>query len=310
LDRGGPVKFGPNELTVMGSPLFEEQLRQGAKIEWGITKKIEMRYIAEGEDGRLLGQIDAVPCRIKGDMKHMEVTGELPECPFGMHMILRAASGHRRPISCKITFRPNLWRGQGLLQLAYFEQLYSVYRNIAGGARLRTYVVDKGNVTSLGFGAIKEVPMVAQIAGFLEIVGRAREVAEQLDINPHFPGVLTEEHINQICALHEVLTETPRPLPDVSLKAEIVPNLGVDALLAAFVNCPKGALKMTGPKDFKLFDANVELQVEHTITHCDLASNTDALRIAAASAGPGEAVPIEWKSNKDTILTIRRVSKG
>jgi hypothetical protein len=302
LDYGGAVEFKQNELSVTGSPLFEECVRLAVMMGWTFAKEVGLRYVAEDEHGKHLGQIDCVPCRITGGMKRSTIAGTLQDSPFGVELPVRRVRGHLALAESTFNFNPQKWVGQRLLELAYFDQLHCVLGALAKGAKLRTEFVDRGNATYLGTARIKKASKLAAVAGFLEIIARAREVGRQLGLNPEFRGSLTGDDVKQINELYDLVTASPQAVPNFKIAAKVLPGALDNVLKVAASDA--GALKMVGPRGFTLLGSAVELQVERTITRSYLDSTPDELRAAAAT---GSDVPVKWRGDDDSIMIVRRL---
>lgn len=204
FDRGMPVELAPDEIEATGSPLMEHLIKFTRRIQAAWTIEGTLSFKAINASGREVGAIPAIPCRFQGGRSEFAVRAVFPHELGSFSQSFKIAAG---PIGmCKLGFDFNKWKGQPLLGLPLFQSIASVFceRRVGDIVQLEfckpaerlfdlTYSVAKGSFENS--------------MSWLDILRKARKVAECLGSNPVLPVDFNLEDVRDIQCLYDILVD-------------------------------------------------------------------------------------------------------
>jgi Domain of unknown function (DUF4365) len=181
VDKGEMVVFQPGEVTVTGSRLLEQIEEAGCSLQAAVTLKGTLTVIACDAEAHELARLSDIPGRMAGGRKELWFKGELTNSPLAVVLgpIAIGAGG-----SLQVNFNFQRWDGQRLKHLAYFDRLHSFFRALPTCVTTTIECERDGNTVFSVTMPFRSEPFLEVIAVYLEILWRARRVAEHFEINP------------------------------------------------------------------------------------------------------------------------------
>lgn len=205
IERGRAVRFDSSEVEAPDSPLVAAVLQHGVEMQ-GVREllvDLELRLF-DGEN-RELGRLAGMPFRFRGGTREMSGEAVLPNSPWALRGRSEFDDQGGLHLELDFHFDTNKWEGAPLRRLPYFEQLRELILAAPRAVRgALTFWIGGVKVLEQPFGS--ELPdLLSEVVGHVAILGRAREVAEHLGVDPIVHLDVIEAEQAWIYALHEIL---------------------------------------------------------------------------------------------------------
>ena len=183
LDKGALVEFSPGELTISGSPLFEQMERTGVTMKVGIDLPIKMSLTCRNAEGKELAKLSDLTGTITGGRLELFCEAGLAGSLFSVTMG-PIRSDNLGSMKVKVKINLNQWENQRLHHLSYFDYLQRFFAALSGSTATTIECEHNGNIVFSATAPLQSVPFVAPTAYLLETLRQARRVAERLNLNP------------------------------------------------------------------------------------------------------------------------------
>jgi hypothetical protein len=221
--RGLAVPLAPGELVVEGSPLLEKIVSDARAAQMKTEFDAVLSIIRKDNMGQRLAGLDLLRCKVEGGMHELRFRTKLPHellsMAFSLDLLeINASSERNVPMSTNFSYQSNIdvWLGQPLLNLPYFDQLLQLFSGLRDDDRLYVEfgVPGIGKVGGLTLG-VEATRMFAQLGCFYDAMGRARHIASHFRINPKVPAKLEWYHLSQIDLVYDLIQgrEIPHQRP-------------------------------------------------------------------------------------------------
>lgn len=276
--RGMPVTVRPDEFKMTGTPLLQEFAEHGGMIHWSRKVQVALSLTALDADGSALGRIEHIPGELKGGLSEFQCECKLAGSPLVIRFPYKP-SPEQRGGRIDMSFHLQPWHGQPLLQLAYFDQLHSVFGCIDCVEQMKVVGSERGNRLFSGSFLREGLNHLKHLSPLLECIRKARELARHFGVNPQLPSDFGLQHVSEIEEAYGLFRDGEYRKPAAGLRVNLdVPIPGIQNLLAG----PDADLKLgtltlhreaepfpflgtgvdLGPIDFELTEARCELSRE------------------------------------------------
>lgn len=210
-EKGLPVQFDAGEMKVTGSGLIEEFTKNGVTMQVSSRVEGEAAIVLHNAEGKEAFRFSNIRGICEGG-RQVAFRTTMPLLPFSLSFgpfVLPDPSGPppetpRGRIS--ISSAIEIWKGQPLLGLAYFDQtleLYSALRDY------RSITVEFGRAGNWWIRIPTVIPALKEFetfAGLLRVVQMAREVARKVNVSPIWDRrFMMVAHLEEIGILYGML---------------------------------------------------------------------------------------------------------
>jgi hypothetical protein len=195
FELGLPVEVLPNELEVVGTPLFDKIFAVGGKVHLRVEGKLEIEVSLLNEDGSCLFLFPEFKGVSEAGFKQARIFGSRPGFPFSFKFVVNTEDGKVEP---RVAMESNLdiskWVGIPILNIPYFVQAYNFLESIKKSSRLKIIFRENGSELAQWNGSLNMNVFqdLLRIAGLVGDLNKARIVAHYFGINPVFGRVIEE----------------------------------------------------------------------------------------------------------------------
>jgi hypothetical protein len=197
VDRGLPVTFAPGEATFTGSPILEEFAEKGGTLRFSHDFEGTATLVCLTPDDQEVHRWDDLPGIYEGGTKEHRFKSTLRNAPFTFEF---GPIGKDLAGSIKFTADPKVWVNQRLRTASYFEKTYTFFKRLVENPRLCIEGQQDGNRFFRVTAKMVEVERMQPFVRFLEIVAKARRVAEHCAIDP----ICTEDNLKRKDSLQDI----------------------------------------------------------------------------------------------------------
>jgi hypothetical protein len=311
IGRGLPVQVNPADIEVVGSDLIAYAVQKSLFIQSVRLLQGSIRLLAVDADGTEVSRIDHIPAQMEGGTSEVRIEAALPRSPFRAKLTLKNI-GDAVPVpppGWTISFAVSEWAGQQLLYLSYFDQIASFLRAVDAGHAMQLEIqIDGNRVCALSSNpSPSQLVRLRELAAFVAIIGRAREVAKKGGINPTFPKDFTAELAEAVDELHWALFSAGAPLP---AKGMVITTVSNRSAVQRLLEQPPddgctGALRLereNEPIDF-MGERFCPGALIYEMTHFGLATPLDELRKQLESSNVDE-FELKWVGAAEAVRTV------
>lgn len=222
MDRGALVGFEPGEVKVSGSKLFEQIEQTGCSIQAGINWTGTITLVCRDADDRELARLSDLPGQFYGGRKEIRFEGDLVNSPLTVKLgpIAQDVGG-----SVKLDINLDRWNGQPLNRLAYFDRLFRFFHALPKSTETEIECQQDGNTIFSVKLPIQTQPFAEPLAYYLEVLWKARQVAQHFKVNPFWSVEAFDEEAQENSEqMYGIFFEGgwTQPMPNVRLKASCI----------------------------------------------------------------------------------------
>lgn len=299
-EYGIPTTFKPDELDVKGLPVLEHKLKESGgrlKLDVGVKVKVLVEVSTEMPKGKLHRQIGSFKGHIKGGTKKSRLVCKSTSNPFALSIEMdpRTSTG----TSKFLPFNGAAWLGQKLLNLPFFEELRSLYTDLKNGAVMGVRCFSDMGVL-LTATAQFNAEIVEGLFAYMEVLDKARSLAQRFNINPTLKDLSFDEMI-YITTLHELLT-TPKFVPGLTKITLEIRKADITEAIQNITNLPDD-ISVRLPPMLPFLGYEVEQGIKTL-------SITNATRLTDITKIPGfdrmsddELMAVDFQLSKDSVVT-------
>jgi hypothetical protein len=272
FEKGSDLKIKSSEIEVLGAPHLEALAKGDGDLLIQHRKELPGHVLLTWNETDVLAHVQ-VPGRFWAGMKYISCEAALSDAPLQLSATIAPETWNKQePFSMAFGFRPQIWQGQPLLALAFFDSVYALVKAIrdGGNVTLRFYV--KGNIIGT---ARMDHSALSDISGFwdlLETLRKARSLATRFNVSPVLPAFdeMNNQDFDSIDELYAMVFENGHQMK--------VPNLAFSATVDRPVP-PEAKLDDVGTfaivirdETYPLFGTTIKLdRVEMRFSHLKLA---------------------------------------
>jgi hypothetical protein len=315
LDTGRPASFDLSEMAFKGSPLVEALMERAGTTGFRLEacRKHEGFINIERLDrtGKRVGGIYSIRCKVVRGRRvaRFEATYELGL--LGIKLEIAAGQSSRRHISMPINLAA--WSGHRLLDLPYFECIYSIFGNWRKDDQLIMEIFVPGEDKFSGNLGPEEGEGFG-IHDLIDVFRKAREVAAAKGVNPVLKeGYSTGENFAKAEELHDILIgDGLKQRVSEGTYRTYVDRQSLTTLLDTGIDEKgRGTLRLVGDGRFSLFGEVVTIDpLERIVTEVRLASPLNVLRDESIRDPDKQEFLLEWEATEDTVMTTRANRDG
>ena len=311
INKGTAVQFGPGEIKILGSRLFEPVETAGAVIQTQVSRPCTVRIRCEDGEARTEESLEFTGV-LAGGRKEMWFDGQFATSP----VVLRMGPFFESALTSSLKLKFDQWESKPLLLLPYFEALKRFFNALKQAGRTRAEISIEGNTIGAGNGELNSLPIVSWFCEFLDALEKARKIARHLNVNPIWSLEKCDpDSLRRIIRLHEVLFGDgwEEPAPNVKIKAELYSdpcNPVLQAISQAFPTdihlthydeiCFFGETLQTG-KTIRQY-TNMKLEIQRAGKR----KGGKSLRKQSAKGSEIQTISVLMKDNESTELIVRR----
>lgn len=281
LLKGNPITVAPGEVEVTGTRLFDELTRAGGALHWSRKYNASVTLVGKDRAGLQVASIEHIPGELEGGLEELRFDGRLPNSPFRIRFPINVKDGPER-IQITVELPAAGWHGQRIRSLAYFEQIEGLLGFKQAIVTIEIELFVDGNRLFSGVLGSDMRELLRQASPFLEILRKARHVAERFSVNPTFPADFNAEHAHDVEELFALVTTGEYRRRALGQKVTI--KVLRDGL-RSFLNAPDSewlngtlTLNSSGARYSFLGDAVSLGPMQLTLTHSRLNAERSQLR--------------------------------
>jgi len=194
LERGLLVQFGPGEMSIQGSKLFQEFEKVGGALQIAIRQAGTFTFLCKGVDGQELDRLSEVPGQYTGGMKELCFEGGFEASPLSIKVgpITPGAGG-----SIILNMRLGAWDGQRLRLLAFFDRLHRFFNALALSSEVAVECCYHGNLWFSMRAPWQDKGITGPLTEYLGVTDKARKLAERFRIDPTWTIVSFDNETRQ-----------------------------------------------------------------------------------------------------------------
>jgi hypothetical protein len=246
IERGIPIQAANGlKLMVDGSPLFDQQGNSIARVEWTLTKRVDINVTAKHPDGTDV-QLPTYQTISKGGMRECRFELTHPKMPLQMRLKMQFLP---RPQSVSVSFNmrwnPRCWVGEPLDRLPWLRQSLRFFEALEhNDCNLRFELSECGNTWgTIACPDAASCRRITAVIPFLRFLSVAQRVAKQLNIGLCYPRRWWKEDHRDIEEL-DALIRTGRS--SFSRKGDFSISFSAANVQTLQVMSPKSPLTLTG----------------------------------------------------------------
>ena len=314
LDRGVPVIFGPGEIEIKGSPLFDWliEIVGSGNLQLEANKVIcgHINLLRSRASGDVVGRIDAISCKITCGRKEATIEASLPYDLLRINVTPGFEQRESRPISMPVNLKA--WTGQRLLDLPLFDPIASVFGYPRKGDQLSLECFVPGRRLMSGALDFTENEPYLGIATAIEFLRKARAVATVGHVNPILPeGFIAQTHLAEIDDLYKILIGEGRKYRTPRAQVEItVERGGLRKYLREVKDASgPGTLNLFRDEAFPFLGETVTVSpLERIVTNAQLVNGVSSLIQQLRRSPSKREFRLLWKATEITDTILRRKS--
>ena len=307
IGRGLPVRFEPGEIDISGTPLFDDIIKQGTVLKFAnaFNGTVSLIILDSGNNEKNI--ISEIPCEFSGGTREIRTSIELLDSPLNVSISITFNSDIKSAtIKTNFQFNSKKWCGQSLKQLNYFDQISNMIYSILDGGRLKIKFYMRGQYSDFIFNA-DNMDFIQQIASGLDVIKKARIIADMFSINPVFPKNLGDKEVQEVILLNDVLEKLDKPACDgngVKLGMHVEKKVARKILKEN-----KGVQEQvvfTGGPNYYFFGSSVPIgYIEIVLTKARMHPSLDEMK-KQLNKSKENIFQIEWIGTEDSELIVRK----
>ena len=204
VGKGQAVHFGPGEVEITGSPLFEEFNEGGGTVKIAHKFEATVTLVCLDEEGNEIVRTSEIPGVVEGGRDEKHFTSRLQQSPFSVEFgpIAQGKGG-----SVRIHGDPIVWKGQRLLLASYFDLTQRLFTAQVEHKRLVVECRWQGNLIFKVTVRLEDIERSRPFVAFLEIIDKARRIARHFSLDPVYSedNLSGEEALSQIVVAYDVV---------------------------------------------------------------------------------------------------------
>jgi hypothetical protein len=310
IDRGIPVTFAPGQVEASGSRLLAEILKEATTLQWSRSFEATICVTAVDSSGAELARLDGIQGRFTGGTKELRFDGGLPSAPLGLEFTLRTDEiGTTKSLVIGYRFDLAAWRGQPIRQLAYFDQIASLFLAMTKAEALRFQCSVRGNLWFSVTSRRGQLEELLRLVPLLDLLSKARRVARHFGVDPLLPADLSQGDVKEIEDLNWLLNsgEPPRAGLGYALDACMMPNEARKLLQTpmGMDGTREGPLRFSGSREpFPFLRQRVDVgPIELTLTYPTL--SVDRAGLEQLLHEGHETISVSWKGTAKSRASVR-----
>jgi hypothetical protein len=247
-----------------------------------------------------------LPAVMEGGMREIRLEVSAPRCPFGFKTKLVGIDKDRpKIVDSTISFKPTHWAGQKFSLLAHFDSLRSVLGD-ASKPVLSLEILLDGNRLMLLDAHTKTNPNLQQVTFILDVIGKIRETAKYLRIDPIFPSEINEEEFEEAAKLHWLTFPDGyrKPASDAQMSSKTTAEVARNFLTTQKGLDGDGCLRIArGPEPIAFMGVEVALDgLAIELTHTELVTPRTLEEVAKA----GDAVEMVFHATEESEMIFTK----
>jgi len=308
--RGVPAEVQPGEVQIHGSPLLERVLDRGGTLHVSREVDCTIDLVARNAACTEMARVAGIPAKLTGGTEEFRMAGCLSGSPLAVSLGGRATrSLLPSPVQLSVSFRPEAWIGQPIVRLAYFGQAASLFSALAEGAALGVECFHQGNRVFSAEGMAEGGRTVADVVHLINILRKARALANRFNVLPRFPSTLGKSEIEEIEELHSFCEQMDhaQPAKGIAIRTRLVPR-SIEELVRSITRNEGGEgatleLEAEG-REFSLLGKKVSVGPHrYSITHTRTVSRPERVQRAFEGSADG-AVEVEWEGTDQSTIRV------
>ena len=197
IDRGLPVAFAPGEITVAGSPIFQDFNEAGGTLRVAHDFDGTAMLVCLDSNDAEVRKWEDLPGMYRGGRAEHRFESTLPNAPFRVHA---GPFGSNVQGSINVSADPIVWLNQRLRSVGYFDKTYTYFKDLLENPRIALEAYHQGNRLLRVVVDLRDAQKMRPFVAFLEIMRKARRVAEHFGIDP----VCTEQNLSGADNLRDI----------------------------------------------------------------------------------------------------------
>jgi hypothetical protein len=314
IGRGVPVPIGPGDVTAEGSLLIrsivEETADRNGFVHLCLSGSGHVRLTHLDSQRRAVGQSHELECIYQGGLEEVRF---LARTSYGNLVVSGACSSRpEHPPHLDIKYDLGCWLGRPLATLPNFELINDLLGNLADGDRINVEFLAEAHPIFSGFilwnGDEKE--SFLQLLGLLELIGKARWICQNFEVDGKLPRQITNEHAQEIMKIYRVAQGEQIRLKGAvqSASARLSRINAHTASKMIGLNGEPFRLAFVSDSPHPFLGREVGLgSVQTQMTHMRLAGDREDLsRLIREKSTP---IPLTWEPTAETELIIEKATE-
>jgi len=305
FDRGLPVEFGAGELVVEGSALLQELVASGGTAQLCARSDCQLTLIAYDEHDSPVEVWPGISAEITGGTKEWRFQGRAGRSPLAVKV---GPLGGTSQGSVNLSVTAREWLGQPLLGVSYFDKMVAFFSKLSRYPCVGTRFEIEGNTVFDTRVRLEDVGQFGSLTHFLQLFGKAREVAKRYDLNPICSAEnLSGEALRDIEIAHAILTTGQYESPSKDWRVDITfPKTVATGLLDGDRVVRDLVLFADEGTRLPFMGQEISLgRLAWDLTEADVYTPEDELRRLMASQN--EDVTVSFRTNSNTRGVLRQV---
>jgi hypothetical protein len=312
LGKGLPVSMLPGEVIAEGSLLLQTVV-EGAAKRRGTMRLFKRRQghvdlSRVNAAGREVFRYSGLPC---------EYEGGITECRFvarslsDVLTIQGCCSDSQEPQQLSLNYALTPWFGKPLIDLPCYDLMEGFLGRVGMGERIRMEFYFDGVKAFSGLVVFNngELKSVAHLLDALDIVSRAKWIANTCRLNPLHPPGFSPAVQSEVDTLYGILNDRQAKYASPEAKVEtFLRRQDIEGGIGnRLFDVPTRLSLIRETDEFPFLGHSITIgPVEHQLTEMRLSTDQTALEKAIEN-GVGD-VPAYWEASPQTELIIRRCS--
>ncbi|WDE08777.1 hypothetical protein SG34_033295 [Thalassomonas viridans] len=209
IEHGDNVIISTNGLTIEGSKLFEEIMKEGGTFSISSPKKkaIQKLWLVQ-DDTNLIESFDDIQGEVSWGTKSFTFNGSACDGIFSLSY--KKETNDNKQVTITISLSTDLWEGSDIQLLPYFNKIFSLFDKMAEGWTLSTSLeIDGLNILNSEGMKVSTWDYVLYTNSFLHYVYRCKTIANKFNFQVNYTSEIsftTDEHMN-IADIVEIIEE-------------------------------------------------------------------------------------------------------
>jgi hypothetical protein len=230
-NRGLPFSIEQTDiLKIEGSKIIEEAFEKSTQ------GKVILGPLKKGESPLIISTLNElkqetstlyINAAIFGGRKEFRIQGQLNESPLGVNILGKLTKTHLKSLDFEFNFELKKWEGLSILQLPFFEKIFSFLIAINSRNTIKMVYEIKGMRFIEGVSDEFNYETINRMHNSFNLLNKVRIIAKTMGINIIFPKIdlISRDYIDNIELVHDLITkgEYRRDGSNARFKAEISP---------------------------------------------------------------------------------------
>lgn len=209
IEHGSDVEISTNGLTIEGSKLFEEIIKEAGTFSISSPKKkaIQKLWLVQ-DDTNLIESFDDIRGEISWGTKSFTFNGSACDGIFSLSYNKEVNDG--KQVTITMSLSTDSWEGLDIQHLPYFNKIFSFFDKMAEGWTLSTSLeIDGLNILNSKGMKVSTWDYVLDTNSFLHYVYRCKTIANRFNFQINYTSEISftsDEHMN-IVDIVEIIEE-------------------------------------------------------------------------------------------------------